>query len=222
MHTTTAIFDMDGLLIDSEPLWFEAALESLSTFNIQLCENEYIQTTGLRTQEFLQHWFTVYNIDPIHIPETAVDITEKVIGKITDKGNPMQGAIEAVAMAANAGLKLGLASSSPLKLIDAVLIKIGLDQAFETRLSAEHMDFGKPHPQVFIDCARALRSQPIECICLEDSFNGLIAAKAARMKCIVVPHPDQFEELRWSIADRKIISLAQLLPSDFQGPTPEL
>jgi mannitol-1-/sugar-/sorbitol-6-/2-deoxyglucose-6-phosphatase len=210
MAITTAIFDMDGLLVDSEPLWYEAALESLEKFNVQLGATEYVQTTGLRTKEFLHHWFTVFKIDHAHIPDTDIDITERVIDKIINKGGCMEGAVEAVSLAARAGLKLGLASSSPMKLIDAVLLKMGLEQAFETRMSAEHMDFGKPHPQVFIDCAKKLKSHPVECICFEDSFNGLIAAKAARMKCIVVPHPDQYNEQRWAIADLKLPSLSQL------------
>ncbi len=128
----------------------------------------------------------------------------------------MQGATEAVALVANAGLKLGLASSSPMKLIDAVLEKMGLADAFKTRMSAEHMDFGKPHPQVFIDCAKKLKSHPVECLCVEDSFNGMIAAKAARMKCIVVPHADQFEEKRWAIADLKLSSLSKLTQEAIQ------
>jgi sugar-phosphatase len=216
MRITTAIFDMDGLLIDSEPLWYEAALESMKKYNIQLGEKEYVQTTGLRTKEFLQHWFSVYHVDHACIPETDAEITERVIQKITDKGDAMQGATEAVALAANAGLKLGLASSSPMKLIDAVLGKMGLAGAFETRISAEHMDFGKPHPQVFIDCAKKLQSRPVECLCIEDSFNGLIAAKAARMKCIVVPHPHHFDEIRWAIADLKLPSLSKLTQEAIQ------
>lgn len=216
MPITTAIFDMDGLLIDSEPLWHEAALESMKKFNIQLGEKEYVQTTGLRTREFLQHWFSVYKVDHAYIQETDEDITERVIQKIINKGDAMQGATAAVALVANAGLKLGLASSSPMKLIDAVLEKMGLADAFETRMSAEYMDFGKPHPQVFIDCATKLKSHPVECLCIEDSFNGLIAAKAARMKCIVVPHADQFEEKRWAIADLKLPSLSTLTQEAIQ------
>jgi len=70
MKTTTAIFDMDGLLIDSEPLWYEAAQECLTKFGITIGEEQYGETTGLRTKEFLQHWFDVFNIDQAHSPTT--------------------------------------------------------------------------------------------------------------------------------------------------------
>lgn len=210
MLTTTAIFDMDGLLIDSEPLWYEAALESLSKFNIHINHQEYYSSTGLRTKEFLEFWFRKFNIDLSHIAETEIDITNRVIKKVFEKGKMMPGVEAAIQLVQHHKLKMGLASSSPLSLINAVLEKTGLIDKFSVTCSAEHLPFGKPHPQVFIDCANALDSNPVECICFEDSFNGLLAAKAARMKCIVVPHPDQLHAEKWSIAELKLSSLADL------------
>jgi len=72
------------------------------------------------------------------------------------------------------------------------------------------LPFGKPHPEVFLNCATALSSSPNECICLEHSLNGLVAAKSARMKCIVVPHPDQKTHPHWVWADLHVDSLEQL------------
>lgn len=210
MKITTAIFDMDGLLIDSEPLWYEAALECLAAFNVSMSNEEYVETTGLRTKEFLQHWFTVYGIDHAKIPEMDTEITNRVIKKVNEKGTMMDGALEAVALAGKLGLKIGLASSSPMSLIEAVVKKSGLTGSFQALNSAEGLRFGKPNPQVFIDCADALNSHPVECICFEDSFNGLIAAKAARMKCIVVPHHEHADQDRWNIADLKLVSLKHL------------
>jgi sugar-phosphatase len=207
MKTTTAIFDMDGLLIDSEPLWYEAALESLAKFNIYIGHSEYYTSTGLRTKEFLEHWLGKFNIDLIHLQETEADITSRVISKVFEKGTTMKGVELAIESVKKTNLKIGLASSSPLSLIHAVLEKTGLQNEFSVVCSAEHLPFGKPHPQVFINCALALNSHPVECLCFEDSFNGLIAAKAARMKCVVVPHPDQFNETKWNLADLKLASL---------------
>ena len=210
MKITTAIFDMDGLLIDSEPLWYEAALESLDKFGIHIGHQEYYTSTGLRTKEFLEHWLGKFKVDLSHIPETEADITNRVINKVFEKGETMKGVATAIATAKELQLKIGLASSSPLSLINAVLQKINLTDAFSVTCSAEHLPFGKPHPQVFIDCAHALNSKPIECICFEDSFNGLIAAKAARMKCIIVPHPEQINETKWNLADLKLPALDAL------------
>ena len=207
MKTTTAIFDMDGLLIDSEPLWYEAALESLEKFDIHIGHTEYYASTGLRTKEFLDYWLGKFNIDLMYLPETEADITSRVISKVFEKGTTMKGVELAIESVKKTNLKIGLASSSPLSLIHAVLEKTGLQNEFTVVCSAEHLPFGKPHPQVFINCALALNSHPVECLCFEDSFNGLIAAKAARMKCVVVPHPDQFNETKWNLADLKLTSL---------------
>ena len=201
---------MDGLLIDSEPLWYEAALESMSKFGVHIDQQEYNQTTGLRTKEFLQHWFSFFKIDVGLIAETETDITKRITEKIIEHGTAMDGVDHAIELMKSSGLKVGLASSSPLSIIEAVLQKINKKDSFVTALSAEHLPFGKPHPQVFLNCAAELKSLPFECICLEDSFNGLIAAKAARMKCILVPHPDQFDEAKWNIADMKLNSLSSL------------
>ena len=69
------------------------------------------------------------------------------------------------------------------------------------------MKYGKPNPQVYLDCATQLGSSPLECICFEDSFNGMIAAKAARMKCVIVPAHHELQDNRWFAADLKISSL---------------
>lgn len=216
MSITTAIFDMDGLLIDSEPLWYEAALESLEKFNIHINHDEYYSSTGLRTKEFLQYWLSKYKVDLSNILATEDDITSRVINKVFEKGKMMPGVTSAIALAKKQELKIGLASSSPLSLIHAVLEKTGLQNTFTVTCSAEHLPFGKPHPQVFLDCANALNSQPTECICFEDSFNGLIAAKAARMKCIVVPHPDQAKADQWNIAELKLANLEELVEENFK------
>ena len=138
MNITTAIFDMDGLLIDSEPLWYEAAQECLTTFGITIGEEQYGETTGLRTKEFLQHWFDVFNIDQAHIPTTEKEITDIVIAKVMDSGTMMEGVLEAMELVKESSLKVGLASSSPLVLIKAVLDKTNMQQYFSTLCSAEN------------------------------------------------------------------------------------
>ena len=217
MKTTTAIFDMDGLLINSEPLWYEAAQESLKKFGITIGEEEYVETTGLRTKEFLQHWFGVFDIDHSHLPSTEKEITDLVIAKVMESGTMMEGVSETMELVKQSSLKVGLASSSPLALIKAVLAKTKMAQQFSAICSAEFLPYGKPNPQVFINCALELGSPPAACICFEDSFNGMIAAKAARMKCIVVPHPDQYYQERWNIADLRLNSLRSLTVHDFNA-----
>jgi sugar-phosphatase len=210
MSLTTAIFDMDGLIVDSEPLWYEAAIEVLNDYEIKLDQELYNTSIGLRTKEFLHHWFTHFNININEIPRSEKRITDIVISKVEKSCVMMEGVHDAIELIRKRDFKIGLASSSPISLIETVVRKTGLNDVFTIKKSAEHLPFGKPHPQVFLECAEGLQSMPTECFCLEDSFNGLIAAKSARMKCIIVPHPDQFNELRWNAADLKLKTLKTL------------
>ena len=105
------------------------------------------------------------------------------------------------------GFKIGLATSSPMALAEVVIAKLQLGQYLQTITSAEHMPYGKPHPQIYLECAAELGSKPMNCLCFEDSFNGLIAAKAAKMKCVAVPAYQGLQHARWGAADLKISSL---------------
>ncbi len=198
---------MDGLLIDSEPLWYEAAYEVFLRYGVRLSPTEYATTTGLRTKEFIEWWFARYNISPTHSKEAEKDITDLVIAKIVDKGKILPGVAHVFNYFIQRQFKIGLASSSDLNIIDVVVDKLGIRDYLQVIQSAEALPYGKPHPQVYLDCARALASHPTECICFEDSFNGLIAAKAARMKCIVVPAPAESQHPKFGAADLRLSSL---------------
>ncbi len=103
--------------------------------------------------------------------------------------------------------RIGLATSSPLTLAKIVTDKLLYRRLFRRRHLRGRAPFGKPHPQVYMDCAAALSADPLECFAFEDSFNGLIAAKAARMKCVVIPVADQYTLPKWGAADLKLASL---------------
>ena len=203
----TVIFDMDGLLIDSEPLWAEAANETLQRFNIKLTTEQYHISTGLRTAEWIQHWFHEFNISMDHAEEAGSTIVKAAIQKIITKAPTMPGVQHAFNFFKQRNFKIGLASSSPMELINEVVDKLQIDSFITAKTSAEHLPFGKPHPQVFLNCAELLRASPAECICFEDSFNGMIAAKAARMKCVVVPAHGHQQQPKWAAADLKLSSL---------------
>lgn len=207
MQLNTAIFDMDGLLIDSEPLWNEAAAEVFRMYGVSISEEQYHSTTGLRTKEFVQWWFQHFNLGDAEHARAEKLIFEKVIEKIEQKGRVMPGVPYIFRFFHERGFKIGIASSSPLGMIDKAIEMCGLQQFVQAKASAENLPHGKPHPQVYLDCALALNADPLECICFEDSFPGLIAVKAARMKCVVVPHFSQQKSEKWVIADLRISSL---------------
>jgi len=103
--------------------------------------------------------------------------------------------------------KIGLASSSPGRMIMALVKHFGIEHYFDVITSADVVELGKPHPAVFLHCAKDLGSEPMQCVVLEDSVNGMIAGKAARMKVIVVPDELHFDDPRFSVADAKLKSL---------------
>ena len=207
MQLNTVIFDMDGLLIDSEPLWNEAASEVFLQYNIRITSQQYASTTGMRIKEFVVWWFRLNKVPADYAAKAEADIVQLVIDKINTKGKAMAGLSHIFNFFIDRKYKIGLASSSPLKMIDMVVDKLGIRNYLQAISSAAALPYGKPHPQVFLDCAAALQSQPMECICFEDSFNGLIAAKAACMKCVVVPSLHDSKETMFNAADLKISSL---------------
>ncbi|MCZ2222859.1 MAG: hexitol phosphatase HxpB [Chitinophagales bacterium] len=207
MEFNTVIFDMDGLLIDSEPLWNYAATKVFEQYGIKLNSEQYNATTGLRTKEFVQWWFKQFNIGDEELAKAEKNIIQLVIENVKENTDIMPGVQYIFDFFYQKNFKIGLATSSPQELIDIVVNITGIKKYLQATTSAENYTYGKPHPQVYLDCANQLKSHPYECICFEDSFNGMIAAKAARMTCVVVPHHSQLKDNRWGAADLKLSSL---------------
>jgi mannitol-1-/sugar-/sorbitol-6-/2-deoxyglucose-6-phosphatase len=208
MPLTTVIFDMDGLLIDSEPCWQEAGMETLRQFNVTLSPIQYHHTTGLRTPEWLDYWFGYFGIDRSTIPAATAALHANVFEKIRTQAQPLPGVHQVLDFFRSKKFRIGLATSSPLSLANIVTDKLGIDDYFDAVTSAEDLPYGKPHPQVYMNCAAALGVNPLDCLAFEDSFNGVIAAKAARMTCVAVPVADQSALPKWGAADLKLASLA--------------
>jgi len=206
MPLNTVIFDMDGVLIDSEPFWEEAGTEILEKFGIVLTPDQYFSTTGLRTREWIDWWFTHFKIDKSYAKEAERSIVTKAKEKIEKHAVAMTGVDYILQFFKERNFIIGLATSSPVSLIEVVIEKLQIKQYFKAVSSAEELPHSKPHPQVYLNCAEKLNVSPLDCICFEDSYNGMIAAKAARMKCVVVPAVSQRHQPYWSAANFKIES----------------
>jgi HAD superfamily hydrolase (TIGR01509 family) len=209
MQIKAVIFDMDGLLIDSEPLWQEAGKETLLGLGYTLTTEQYHTSTGLRTEEWIAHWFHHFQIDQSLASDAISTILQKAIENIRERGSMFHGAEDIIQLCRKEGLKIGLATSSPMEVVDAALNKFSLTDRFDIISSAGNLPYGKPHPQVYLQCAEKLSVSPLECVAFEDSFNGMIAAKAARMKCIVVPSASDYDHPKWAAADLKLKSLSE-------------
>jgi sugar-phosphatase len=201
------IFDMDGLLIDSEPLWQEAEIAAFAKVRLVLSIEKTRQTMGLRVDEVVQYWYAREPWDATSQEQVKVDIVNNVISLIKTKGTPMKGVSHAIDVCEKQNLPMAIASSSLTEIIDAVLEKIGVRDKMSVIHSAEHEPYGKPHPGVYITTAGKLGVRPEECLAFEDSPNGVLSAKAAKMKCIAIPDQNFETDRRIAIADLALESL---------------
>lgn len=207
MNIQAVIFDMDGLLIDSEPIWRAAETQVFNACKIPLVDDDCRQTMGLRIDEVVQYWAHRYPDVALDSEKIAKDIMQEVIANIKLKGEPLPGVREALKTVKDLNLKIALASSSAYDIINAVVDKFGIREYFETIYSAQDEEFGKPHPAVYLTTAQKLGVSPAYCVAVEDSLNGVISAKAAKMKCIAIPEEIQKQRKEFALADKKLDSL---------------
>jgi mannitol-1-/sugar-/sorbitol-6-/2-deoxyglucose-6-phosphatase len=204
------IFDMDGLLVDSEPFWQSAEMEIFGSLGVPLTVERCRETQGLRAAEVVAHWHRLHPWSGEPLAAVTERLVERVAVLIEEQGEPLPGAMAAVRLAQARGFRTALASSSPYPNIRAVLRRLRLVDAFEVVRSAEDEAHGKPHPAVYLRTAELLGVPPHRCAALEDSVNGVISAKAARMRCIAVPHPSVRLDPRFGIADVILDSLEDM------------
>lgn len=203
-----AIFDMDGLLIDSEPLWQQAEIAVFRSVGVMLTRELCRETVGLRLDSVVRYWYEKFpwRGAPPEVVESM--ILEAVSHLIIERGKPMPGVEETVDMLRGANYELAVASSSPMKLIRTSLEKFGMTEYFSVLHSADSEDEGKPHPGVYLTTMSRLGAHPGNCIAFEDSAVGVRAAKSAGAHVIAVPDPADVSDPGFEDADVVLSSLA--------------
>jgi HAD superfamily hydrolase (TIGR01509 family) len=204
------IFDMDGLMIDSEPLWHVAEKESFGAVGVMLSDEQCLETTGLRIDEVVRMRFERTPWTGQSEQAVAASIIFRMAGLLRESVTALPGLVTLLDLLRERSVPLALASSSPMVLIDAALDGLKLRGYFAHVISAQDLPHGKPHPEVYLTAAAALEVSPTRCLALEDSLNGVLAAKAARMACIAVPEEDMRGDPRFAIADEQLASLEQV------------
>ncbi|MCD6063506.1 MAG: HAD-superfamily hydrolase, subfamily variant 3 [Flavipsychrobacter sp.] len=203
----TVLYDMDGLLLDTEPLWGESMLRIAAKHKIPIGPDRFKETTGLRIYEVTEYWSVKYPWNGSTSVEVAEEILDDIIDASKRAGRVLPGVIQSLELLKNNGFKIGLASSSPARMIHALVDHFGITHYFDCISSADVVELGKPHPGVFMHCASAMASTPLQCVVFEDSVNGMIAGKAARMKVVVIPDALHFDDPRFALADAKLSSM---------------
>ncbi len=181
------IFDLDGLLIDSEPIWREVEQRVFGDLGIALDDDLCRTTMGMTVDAVVAHWYERAPWSGPDPGEVEESIVAGVVATIRAGATAMPGVDHALAVAEALGLRRAIASSSHEVVIAAALDRLGIVDAFEAVVSAQHEPFGKPHPVVYLTAAHRLGVAPGQCVALEDSPNGVRAAKDAGMRCVAVP-----------------------------------
>jgi sugar-phosphatase len=202
------LFDMDGVLVDSEPLWKIAMEEVFNGLGSKLTKTDFQKTVGMRIDQVIAFWKNIEGWKD-QIQDIEFQIIDRMIQLINENGQPLPG-VEDTVVHLNKIKTVGLASSSPKKLIDSVLLKTQLHSYFHGVFSAETEPFGKPHPAVYLTAASTLGVQPNRCLVIEDSLNGIISAKAANMTVICIPEKTHIKNPKLILADFHFDSMREL------------
>jgi HAD superfamily hydrolase (TIGR01509 family) len=205
------IFDMDGVLIDSEPLWRIAMVKGFTDIGVPFTEDDCRKTTGMRFKEVVEIWLNHFKITNISAAEFEKQVTENLTDLIQEKGKAIHGVLDILNYCTERQLKIGLATSSSVNLMKNVIQKLEIENFFDATISAEYMLYAKPHPEVYLTCANQLAVHPINCLVIEDSVNGCISGKAAQMKVIAVPDIDHKKDERFGIADFRYNNMVEAL-----------
>ena len=211
------IFDMDGVLIDSEPLWKVAMEKVFSDLGCKLAKTDFQKTVGLRIDEVISYWNKDQNLGVKDEKLVEIDIINRMIELVCDHPVPLKGVNETLAFLKSKHLKIGLATSSPNRLLEAVLSGLKIKQYFDIAHSAEFESYGKPHPAVYIETANLLGVHPNKCLVIEDSLNGVISGLAAKMKVVCIPEKTHLKEARLSVADYMFVDMASMLHAIHKG-----
>ncbi len=190
MTIDAAIFDMDGLLVDSEPIWHEVEIDVFGRHGVPLTVQRCLETKGMFLGDAVAHWYARYPWNGASRAEVAAEIVEAMADRLDAAVELKPGASQALEFCRGRGARLALASSSPRRLIDTVVRRLGLGARFAVVHSAEDEVLGKPDPAIFLTTARLLAVVPGGCVVFEDSAAGVLAAKGAGMACVAVPEAD--------------------------------
>jgi sugar-phosphatase len=201
------VFDMDGLLIDSEPVWRTVHREVFAGLGVRLEDWPDLVTVGMRVDDVValrrsyHDWGSPADADVVEM------ITTLVAARAPCEAVLLPGAVEAIDWCRAHGMAVALATGSTWGVLRAVAERFELDRHLDALVSAESEQFGKPHPAVFLTAAAAIGVEPASCLAFEDSLNGVIAAKAASMRVVGVPAGLSLGDPRMVLADVVLDSL---------------
>lgn len=203
------IFDMDGVLIDSEPMWQQAELEVFSSLGVTICPQRQQQTVGMTTKAVTAHWYQQSPWSSMSLDDAEQAVLQHVAAQIKQQGVAKKGLLPLLNQLKQAAIPTGLATNSPGFLMDTTLEKLQIRHYFNTHCSVEMVQQGKPAPDIYLLAAENLGVAPQHCLVFEDSYTGLSAAKAAGMKVIALPAVHDWHLEKFNLAELKLRCLSE-------------
>jgi HAD superfamily hydrolase (TIGR01509 family) len=186
-----AVFDMDGLLIDSEPFWKRAERESFAEVGIDITDEMSAITAPLTTAEVAAHWYAFRPWTGLSAQDLEAAVISRVKELIESHGELLPGVRDTLQACRSRGWRTALASNSPLSLCEHVVATLDLHHKFDAILSADQVARGKPSPDIYLEAARRLVTSPERCLAFEDSPSGVRAAREAGMTVVAIPSAGQ-------------------------------
>ncbi len=178
------IFDMDGVIVDSNLYWEEAEQEVFTNLGVKITDEDRRSTQAMKTDEATLYWYKKSPWKNFTVKEVEQKVISRVINLIEDNDSQIEGIKPFIQNLKQKGLSIALATNSPSQVISVVLKKTKTEGLFDIILSADQVTKGKPYPDIYLLAARELGVHPNECLVVEDSTYGIQAAKNAKMTVV--------------------------------------
>lgn len=209
MSLNTFIFDMDGVIIDSEPFWRQAQIDILSNYKVTITIADCVaHSMGKRIDDIALTWCRLHGLS-IAPKDLEQEIIAAVANLISTKGIAKKGLYELLDYLKANNFNIAVATSSSLPIIKAVFNRLTIAHYFDVVCSADEEAYGKPHPAVYLKVAKKLDVHPNTCFVLEDSITGMISAKAASMITMVIP--EDHTDPRFTLANYRFDSMLEIV-----------
>jgi len=204
------IFDMDGVLIDSEPMWKESEKHVFSSLGVTVTPELSAQSSAMTPKDVTAFWYNQHPWTGKSLEDAENEVVCHVEKLIKQRGKAIEGVKEVLELFQNRNFKIGLSTNAPAHLIPIVLNKLEIASYFQATSSSDEVEKGKPDPAVYLSTAKKLNIAPEKCIAIEDSVLGMMAAKTAGMTTIAVPSTVNFEDKRFDVSDLKLKRLLDI------------
>lgn len=205
------IFDMDGTLIDSQPIWYRASTEFFQQHQFPVTMDDMLMLTGSPAGRLVDYTLQRFGNNGHDRQKLIDDLMQYVVAQVLAAKPLMPGVKETLSALKTKGVKTAVASASPRNMLEGIVESCGIAEYFDYLASAEELDYNKPHPAVYLHAAQQLGVPVADCVAVEDSVLGMISGKAASMRTMVIPAKAEWDDLRWSLADFKFADITEIV-----------